>query len=235
MLKITREVNSVVAWVIIGMTVVLVGVLYILSYNTTMRTLDQAQSAQVTFVPDPKILPKRYVYDKDTWTVIKTDTVELKDWNMKMRMPYGYVKSTAFLRDSVEDTYYFADLSTIRESDCRVRYYQQLKATRPGLKIYRYNGSNTTIKINGDDVLIENYYRLNVKDTMNYVILPEDQGSLRKLYKVGDYYIYGSVELPDAANNSTSTQQRGLLCADARVLDADKIFVEALSTLEPLR
>lgn len=235
MVILTREINTKVAWAILGIFISLIVILYAFIYSSTMQSLSDAQQSEKAPIANVRILPKQYVFGDDVWVVIKIDTAVLSDWKIQMRMPYGYVKSTVVLRDSTEDAYYFADLAAVKSSDCRIRYYEQLKATRPGLKVQRYNGSSTKIRVGAKDVLLEDYYNANVKAGSNFVVMPNDVGSLRRLYRVGDYYYYDTSELPDAKLNTTSLQQRNLLCKDVRILDIDEIFISALATLEPTR
>lgn len=228
---LSSRVRPLFAGLVIGLAVVLFGVMFWMAQQSTSRLSAEAEAAMQN-APKVKLLPKSLVYGDDKWTIIKTNEVNLNDWKMTLRMPYGYVKKTAYMRDKVEDAYYFADVDALRNSDCRERYYLQIKATRPGLKVQRINGFVTTIKIGGKDTPVEKYYAANVKPNTNYVVMPGDDGSWRRLYHVGEYYFYDLSELPSARLDTTAQKQRDLFCKQTRILDADEIFIAALATLE---
>lgn len=225
-------INQLVSWIVLATMVIVTGVIVYSSYNSTMKTIDAAQNAEKAPKGSTAILPKAYSVNSERWVVIKEDNYTLDEWKITMRVPFGYTKTIAATYVKTEDAYYFASLDVLTNKDCMTRYYTQIKATRPGLKVQRINGNATNIRNAGMTVTLDDYYQKTVKPDTNWTVFADDEGSMRRVYKVEQHFYYDLSELPTAKQDTTSQNQRTLFCKDARILEADEVFITSISTFK---
>lgn len=224
--------HPAIAWGIIALGVILIGLLVFLSYQSTSDELSAAQQAEQAAPSTAPFLPRSYSVNGDKWFVIKSDEYTLSEWGISMRIPFQYPKTIAATYVKDENAYYFADIKTLSNRECRERFYKQIRAMRPGLKVQRINGFDTTIPVAGSTQTVDDYYAKNQIADTNYAVFPNDIGSERRVYKVGQYFYYDLSELPSEKLDETSQNQRALFCGDAKILEADEIFISSISTFK---
>lgn len=227
-----EHISPLIAWAVIVFAIIIFGLVAYLSFSQTSKDLTSAREAEDKAPKSAPFIPRSYKVNGESWQVIKTDEYHLPAWGLSIRIPFQYPKTIATTYVESEDSYYFADIATLSSSNCFERFYRQVRATRPGLKVQKINGFSSTVRVGTASQSINDYYAKNqVKDT-NYTVLPGDQGSLRKAYRVGEYFYYDLSELPTEKLDETMQNQRALFCKDAKILEADEVFISSISTLK---
>ena len=228
---LTRQLSSITGWLVFAFfIVILIAILFWQSSNT-QDALNEALRPQESVRLSKKIVPNSIEREKRVWRVIKSESVTFDDWGVTMRVPFGYKNQVAYWRDKNADGYWLASIETLMNDQCRIRYYNQLKATLPGLSVLRLNGSVTTINVNGKEMTIDSLYATNKVKDSNYFVIPDEIDSMRRFYQVGTYFYHDLSELNSAKLDITAQSQRKLFCGDAKILEADPTFLKALSTM----
>ena len=107
--------HPAIAWGVIALGVILIGLLVFLSYQSTSDELSAAQQAEQTAPSTAPFLPRSYSVNGDKWFVIKSDEYTLSEWGISMRIPFQYPKTIAATYVKDENAYYFADIKTFEK------------------------------------------------------------------------------------------------------------------------
>ncbi|MGB3023417.1 MAG: hypothetical protein WBB39_01285 [Candidatus Saccharimonadales bacterium] len=230
----SSDLITIVGWAALGMSIVGAYLLIWWQADVTTHILRDANE-RLQNAQSPKILPKNIRSNETIWEVARSDTIELRSWGVKFTIPKSYAKKVAYIYNESKSSYRFASVDALLMPDCQQKFYRNEMGQEIGLGVTRYNGAIVTfIGSNTKQTTLDKYYAQYKVADQNYFVAPDELGSWRRYYKVGDYYFHdeSNVLTYNLTDGQSVVKQQN--CKNALMLEADKSFVDALSSLEQL-